>query len=193
VDPDLRAKITQRIVQLAESTLDFGGGNAFGIHTHALQLPMMGYTGFYSVPETTAGPVLIRAHALTGDIRFLRGALHAAHFSAGANPLNMTFTTGVGKNYPRNPLHIDSRVTGQPAPDGITIYGPMDAGEDFAFNEWVHKWHLQDMHPPSRTWPAAEWHVDYFRWPAMSEYTVHQTFRPTAYYLGYFTARKTSF
>jgi endoglucanase len=188
-DTALRKEIVLRITRLADSALEFGEGNAFGITTHARFLPVMGYTGFYSVPETITGPVLPRAHLLTGEEKYLRGALRAAHFSAGANPLNMTFTTGVGHDWPRNPLHIDSRVTGQPAPDGITIYGPMDAAEDFAFNDWVHKWHLQDMHPPSRTWPAAQWHVDYFRWPAMSEYTIHQTFRPTAYYWGYLASR----
>lgn len=188
-DPAMRAQIVERITKLADSALEFGEGNAFGITTHAHQLPLMGYTGFYSVPETVTGPVLPRAHLLTSEEKYLQGALRAAHFSAGANPLNKTFTTGVGHDWPRNPLHIDSRVTGQPAPDGITIYGPMDAGADYQFNEWVHRWHLQEMHPPSRTWPAAEWHVDYFRWPAMSEYTVHQTIRPTAYYWGYLASR----
>lgn len=181
-----------KVVDNAERSLSFGQRNAFGIHTQIEQLPMMGYTGFYSVPETITGPLLPRAYLLTGDQRFLRGALHAAHFSAGANPLNKTFTTGVGHDFPRNPLHIDSRMSGKAAPDGITIYGPMDPAADYGFNEWVHKWHLGDMHPPSRTWPAAEWHVDIFLWPAMSEYTVHQTFRPTAYAWGFLASRNTT-
>jgi endoglucanase len=188
-DPALRLAAIDRIVRLAEHALAFGEGNAFGLHTHAAGLAMMGYNGFYSVPEMVTGPVLPRAHVLTGDERFLRGALHAAHFSAGANPLNQTFTTGVGHHWPQHPLHIDSRVSGQIPPAGLTIYGPMDAAADFPFNAWVHEHHLTAMTPPSRTWPAAEWHVDMFRWPAMSEYTIHQTFRPTAYYWGYLASR----
>lgn len=187
--PDVRATARGRLLAAAERALEFGSNNAFGLHNQAPTLPMMGYVGFYSVPEMVTGPVLPRAYRLTGDNRFLRGALKAAHFSAGANPLSRTFTTGVGFDYPRNPLHIDSRVTGQKAPDGITIYGPMDAGADFTFNDWAHRWHLNDMVPNSRTWPATSWHVDLFRWPAMSEYTIHQTFRPVAYYWGFLAAR----
>lgn len=188
-NPALRAAAVARIVHQAAIALRFGEGNAFGLHTQTPGLAMMGYNGFYSVPETVAGPVLPRAHVLTGDTRYLRGALHAAHFSAGANPLNRTFTTGIGHRWPQHPLHLDSRLSGQPPPAGITIYGPMDPAADFPFNAWVHEHHLAAMTPFSRTWPAAEWHVDLFRWPAMSEYTIHQTFRPTAYYWGYLASR----
>lgn len=186
---ELREAANARIVEAAQRALAFGVTNAYGLHTQTPTAPVMGYVGFYSVPEMIHGPVLPRAFILTGDPRYLRAALQAAHFSAGANPLNKTFTTGVGHDWPRNPLHIDSRVTGQSAPAGITIYGPMDASAPFRFSEWVHRWHLQDQLPPSRTWPAAQWHVDLFRWPAMSEYTIHQTFRPVAYYWGFLAAR----
>ncbi len=189
-DPAARATARERILAAAERAIQFGENNAFGLHTQTPGVPIMGYSGFYSVPEMITGPVLPRAYVLTGEKRFLRAAVKAAHFSAGANPLNTTFTTGVGHHYPSNPLHIDSRVSGQPPPNGITIYGPSDASADFRFTEWVHQWHLGDMVPGSRTWPAAEWHVDLFRWPAMSEYTIHQTFRPTAYYWGFLAARE---
>ena len=188
-DSELIELARKKVLTNAEKSLEFGRKNAFGIHTNAEQLPMMGYTGFYSVPETTTGPVLPRAYLLSGDPRFLRGAIHAAHFSAGANPLNMTFTTGVGHDFPRNPLHVDSRKSGWPAPDGLTVYGPMDSAANYGFNEWVHRWHLGDMHPSSRTWPASEWYVDIYLWPAMTEYTVHQTFRPTAYAWGFLASR----
>lgn len=186
--PETRSIARQRLLDAAERAIEFGRSNAFGLHTQSPGLPVMSYVGFYSVPEMVTGPVLPRAYMLTGERRFLSAALKAAHFSAGANPMSRTFTTGVGYDYPRNPLHIDSRVTGQPAPDGITIYGPMDAGANFSFTDWTHRYHLTGMVPDSRTWPAAAWHVDLFRWPAMSEYTIHQTFRPVAYYWGFLAA-----
>lgn len=189
-DAAIRTEARARIATAADRAIAFGANNAFGLHTQSPGLPVMGYVGFYSVPEMVTGPVLPRAYVLTGDQRYLRAAVKAAHFPAGANPLNRTFTTGVGHDYPHNPLHIDSRVTGQPAPKGITIYGPSDPAGDFGFNNWVHQWHLGDMVPGSRTWPAAEGHIDLFRWPAMSEYTIHQTFRPTAYYWGFLAARE---
>lgn len=189
-DPALIEAARGKVLSNAEKSLKFGQDNAFGIHTQVEQLPMMGYTGFYSVPETITGPLLPRAYLLTGDKRFLAGALHAAHFSAGANPLNQTFTTGVGHDFPRHPLHIDSRMSGKEPPDGITVYGPSDPAAGHKLNEWVHRWHLGEMHPPSRAWPAAESYVDIFLWPAQSEYTVHQTFRPTAYAWGFLASRK---
>lgn len=189
-DPALIEAARGKVLSNAGKSLKFGQYNAFGIHTQVEQLPMMGYTGFYSVPETITGPLLPRAYLLTGDKRFLAGALHAAHYSAGANPLNQTFTTGVGHDFPRHPLHIDSRMSGKEPPDGITVYGPSDPAANYGFNEWVHRWHLGGMVPPSRTWPAAESCVDIFLWPAQSEYTVHQTFRPTAYAWGFLASRK---
>jgi len=188
-EPAIREQAMAEVIRAADVALEFGTGNAFSLHTRAPGVPMMGYLGYYSVPEMITGPVLPRAYFLTGDEKYLRAAVAAANFSAGANPVNITFTTGVGHDWPRAPLHIDSRVTGQAPPHGITVYGPMDAGADFGFNGWVHQWHLGDMVPPSREWPASEWYVDLYLWPAMNEYTVHQSFRPTAYYWGFLGAR----
>jgi endoglucanase len=191
VDLALRDKARAAIVQLADTALEFQAGNAFGIATVVPGFPMMGYLGYYSTPGMVLGNPLPEAYILTGDEKYLRGAVAAANYSAGANPLNMTFTVGVGQQYPLKPLHIDSRITGQPAPKGITIYGPMDPDGGFGFNNWVHQWYLQEMTPNSRTWPAAEWHADLPNWPAMSEYTIHQTMGHTAYYWGFLAARET--
>ncbi len=170
--------------------MDFAAGNAFGITTVAPGIPMMGYLAYYSVPETAVGSVLPRAYALTGDEQYLHAALVAANYAWGANPLNMTFTTGMGYQYPQAPLHIDSRMTNQDPPVGTTVYGPYDANGGFAFDGWVHQWHLGDMEPASRTWPSAEWYVDIYLFPSMNEYTVHQTFRPVNFYLGFLAARE---
>ncbi|HOK04330.1 MAG TPA: glycoside hydrolase family 9 protein [Victivallales bacterium] len=188
-DPKFRNICVELIKRFADVAIDFGKNNAFNIHTRVPGLPMMGWVAYYSVPEMIVGPVLPRAYILTNDRKYLDAAIAAAHFSSGANPLNITFTVGVGSDYPRNPLHIDSRVSAQKAPEGITVYGPMDAQAEWGFNSWVHTWHLGDMFPNSHSWPAAEWYVDIFLWPAMCEYTVHQTFRPTAYYWGFLAAR----
>lgn len=188
-DIALQKQAREAIIELADTALEFQSGNAFGITTVVPGFPMMGYLGYYSTPGMILGNPVPEAYILTGDGKYLRGAVAAANFSAGANPLNMTFTVGVGRQYPRQPLHIDSRITGQPAPKGITIYGPMDPDGGFAFNNWVHRWYLREMTPKSRTWPAAEWHVDLPNWPAMSEYTVHQTMAHTAYYWGFLAAR----
>jgi endoglucanase len=189
-DPALKQRCRDQIIRLADTAIEFQRGNAFGLATHAPSLPMMGYTAYYSAPEMVVGPVLPRAHVLTGDTKYLSAMVLAAHYSAGANPLNMTMTTGVGHAWPTGVLHIDSRVTGQPAPAGITVYGPMDPSEDWAFANWAHAHYLNlSMVPNSRTWPSAEFYAGLYLWPAMNEYTVHQTMRPTSYYWGYLAAR----
>lgn len=188
-DASLREAAKAAILRLAEIALEFQAGNIYHLATDAPTLPLMGYVGYFSVPGMI-GPILPRAHYLTGDTRFLAGAVGAANFSAGANPNNMVYTTGVGHRWPRNPLHIDSRYTAQPAPAGITVYGQSDPQEAYGFNEWVHTWQLADsVVPPSRGWPTAESYFDIFLWPAQSEYTIHQTLGPTAYHWGYLAAR----
>ena len=101
-------------------------------------LPVIGYVGYYSVPETALGAILPRAHFLTGKDEYLRAALAAAQFSSGANPMNMTFTTGVGHDYPHQPLHVDSQHAGIDLPEGITVYGMSDLAVQSDSVDWAH-------------------------------------------------------
>jgi len=170
-----------------EQAIRMGERNAFNITCRVPQLPMMGYVGYYTTPETAIGPVLTRLHHLTGERKYLRGAVAATQYGAGANPLNATMTTGLGHDYPRAPLHVDSLRLGCPAPRGITIYGPHDPTRAPG---WVKTWILGPaMAPKADDWPAAEFHVDVSAWPEMSEYTVHQSIGPTGCYWGYLAAR----
>lgn len=171
--------------------MQFAKGNAFSVTCRVPNLPVIGYVGYYSVPETALGAILPRAHYLTGKDEYLRAALAAAQFSAGANPMNMTFTTGLGHEYPRQPLHVDSEHAGIAPPDGITMYGMSDPALQSGSVDWAHTWYLgKSMIPNSRTWPTSEAYADLGNWPAMTEYTVHQTLGPTSFYWGYLAARK---
>lgn len=190
-DAELKSQAIGWFEQAAGDSLAFAQGNPFSVTCRVPLLPVIGYTGYYSVPETTLGAILPRAHYLTGKEEYLAGALAAAHFSAGANPMNMTFTTGVGHNYPRQPLHVDSQHAGIAPPDGITVYGMSDPAVKSGSVDWAHTWYLgKSMIPGSRTWPTSEAYADLGNWPAMTEYTVHQTFGPTSFYWGYLAARR---
>ena len=120
-DPTLKANAVAGTVREAELCLKYSAGNGFGLTTPDEGRPM--FLGFFSVPDAQE---LVRAHALTGDTKYLAGLNAACAFASGANPGNMTYTTGVGKNPPLHPLLLDSRRTGQAAPDGITVYGNVD-------------------------------------------------------------------
>ncbi len=64
------------------------------------------------------------AHALTGGEKYRRAAILNTDFMFGANPLGMSWTTGVGEVYPVNIQHEVSANDGiaDPVP-GITVYG----------------------------------------------------------------------
>ncbi len=178
-DASLHRKARDAIIAAAEASLKFQSGNALGIAMRA-NLPLMGWVGYYTTPETSIGPVLTRAFVLTGEVKYLRGAIAAAQYTLGANPLNITMTTGLGHDFPRAPLHVDSRNAGLPVPAGITLYGIANPA---SAPGWVKQWiigsHLQ---PAVEHWPAAEFYMDVGNWPEMNEYTVHQSIGPVAYY-----------
>jgi endoglucanase len=146
--------------------------------------------GYLSTPEMVVGPVLPCAWLLTGESKYLAGAVRACQFACGANPENRALTTGLGPDPVRFPLHIDSQITGQPAPAGITVYGMSDPAENYGFDAWAHTWFLQKMTPPSRAWPTHESYWDIWVVPSTNEYTIHQTIIPTAFYWGFLAARK---
>ena len=55
---------------------------------------------------------LVAAHALTGQRKFLDGALVANDFNNGANPFGSTLTSGLGRVYPVRFLSLDSYADG---------------------------------------------------------------------------------
>jgi endoglucanase len=127
--------------------------------------------------------------------QYLRGAIAAAQFSAGANPENLAYTTGLVADEaesplpltPQHPLVIDQRVQGKAPPPGITVYGPLDAQK---FGTYWGLRALQPMvFPALSRWPTAESYLDVFLLPAVTEFTLPQTIGPTAYTWGYLAAR----
>jgi len=188
-DAALRATARKWLIKAADDSLAFADGNALGLTVCVPQLPPMGFIGYFATPETSVGPLLPYAWLLTHEPKYLAGMVRACQFAAGANPDNRALTTGLGPDPVRFPLHIDSWVTGQPAPAGITVYGISDPAENYGFDGWAYTWFLQKMVPGSRTWPAAESYWDIWVVPSTNEFTIHQTIIPTAFYWGFLAAR----
>lgn len=146
------------------------------------------HLGFYSSGRGLVEP--IRAHFLTGELKYLEAVIQGNLFSSGANPMNLVMTTGVGSHPIRHPLHIDSAVTGQPAPAGITPFGNWDSGDPVNQNAgWT--WPYQWVHPYAGTtptpwsWPSAENYFDYGGHPLTNEHTITATMGPKSYAWGY--------
>ncbi|MCK6487128.1 MAG: glycoside hydrolase family 9 protein [Planctomycetes bacterium] len=185
-DARIKANARAAILRLAEASLAYAAGNAFNLTSREKGRPM--FAGFFSV---SGGMELARAHFLTGERRYLLGAVQSCQFQAGCNPNNLVYTTGLGSNPVRNPLHLDSRSSGQPAPPGLTVFGNSDY--------WSHRggfWdiNLQFVNKPDQLWPDAyDWplHEAYFDvWLLVSanEFVI-DTWQQNVFVWGYLAAR----
>jgi endoglucanase len=175
------------ILKEADLLVELSGKSAYGITTAVPGKALGGWAATYSVP---ASRILVRAHYLTGESDYLKTAIRSSLFSAGANPMNLVLTTGIGENPVIHPLHIDSRFTGQPAPVGITVCGPCEIPV-FGTTDNVHGVRInRELTPAALQWPSAESYFDVYRWASMNEYTVDQTMGPSAYIWGYLASRK---
>ncbi|MEI7613001.1 MAG: glycoside hydrolase family 9 protein [Betaproteobacteria bacterium] len=144
------------------------------------------WVGWGTLGASQAG-VLLRANYLTGDKRYLDAAIEASQFALGANPLNMSFTTGLGSNTARRLWVIDARVTGQEAPEGITAYGPIDPvhlKDNWNFNKSFAPY----VYPKASNWPANENYFDVYAIYPMNEFTISETIAPNIYVWGYLSA-----
>jgi endoglucanase len=186
-DPELRRAAIDFTVRDAERAVAFARGNAWGITTPYYERAP--YMGFYTMPGSMQ---VVRGHVLTGRADFLEAIVRSCVFGAGGNPMNLCMTTGVGHDWPRNPLHVDSRHSGQPAPAGITLYGAADIPSlrDSHYWTWPLKQSLADDCTPSGwDWPPPEGYFDIYSWAAVCEYTIMQTLGPNSYVWGYLAAR----
>ncbi|MBN2763317.1 MAG: glycoside hydrolase family 9 protein, partial [Bacteroidales bacterium] len=170
-----------RLVKLSES-------NAFGITNVSTGRPIGGYSGAYSTP---APATLVRAHYLSGDVKYLKTILRSGLYTAGANPMNMCLTTGLGVNCVKNALHEDSKHTGQPAPLGITVFGPCEikfggAGPGSDLEQRLNA----ACTPPVSAWPTAESFFDVFWFVQQNEYVINNPLGPSAFIWGYLASRK---
>ncbi|MGL5810824.1 MAG: glycoside hydrolase family 9 protein [Nocardioides sp.] len=144
--------------------------------------------GSHGAPQAVT---LVRAHLLTDEERYLKATLDASLYGAGANPMNLTMTTGVGANPVKNPHYADlSALGGVAPPSGITVYGPLDLAESRAAGDDVHEIFDGIAEPAWHVWPttAAFFDSAWDYW--MSEFTIMQTIGPNAYVWNYLAHRR---
>lgn len=175
------------LLKKADRLIAIASRNAYSLTTSIPGRALGGWESTFSIP---ASPTLVRAHFVTGDTAYLKTLLRSTLFSAGANPMNLVLTTGLGSNPVKHPLHEDSRHTGQPAPIGITVCGP---GEVPVYgkpgNDWGDRLE-RECTPGASKWPTAESYFDVYGWDLQNEYVVDRNIGPSAYVWGYLAARK---
>lgn len=182
VDLKVQSQTYNALIREANATLAQSEKTAFGWTKDDPYQPI-GWGSSFGSPKAIA---LVRAHALSGDARYRNGAIAASQFSLGANPDNLTYTTGLGLNNPQHPLILDARVQGKAPPPGIPLYGPLDT------ERYRDYWTFDRLRPVTfpdvSQWPTTEAYFDVFLFPAVTEFTVMQTMGPATYTWGYLAA-----
>lgn len=182
VDSRVQGYARESFLRYANSLIDLTDSTAFGWSKEHPYAPL-GFDHGLGAPKSVN---LFQAHILTRDPKYLKAGLKAAQFSAGANPDNLVFTTGLGARSPQNPMIADYRITQQTPPPGITVYGPADFTfyrDDWSFNLFADK-----AFPHAQDWPTVESYFDVYQHPIAAEFTVDYMVS-AAYTWGYLAAR----
>lgn len=185
-DPRIRENARVGVISLAERSLKYAAGNAFNITQREPGRPM--FAGFFSTP---GGSELVRAHYLTKNPEYLKGAVQSCLFPAGCNPGNIVYTTGLGSNPVRVPLELDARSSGQAVPPGLTVFGNTDY-----FNHRNSFWDInlrfvnkpEIIWPDAYSWPLTEAYFDAWVLVSANEYVI-DTWAPNVLVWGYLAAR----
>jgi endoglucanase len=185
-DAALKQKAVAGLREMADRALRYAEGNAFNLTTPDKGKPQ--FIGFYATPDASD---LTRAHFLTGDPRYLAGAVQATQFQSGCNPNNFVYITGLGANPVKNVFKLDARRTGQPVPEGLVPYGNIDFAR---WNDngvtWPITWIIGKATVPSAyEWPTAQAYWDLGGWPMLEEFTV-DLWAPNLLVWGYLSARR---
>lgn len=196
-DADLKRLARERILAYADHAIAFSQRNSFDVITaRRTDLPLIGPCTYFSTPGG-GGMALIYAYELTRNIKYLSAAVQGSHFCLGANPMNLSYCTGVGAQHQRFCFIVDAIVTGQ-QPDFIIGHIPYGQGNEAnplsqKANEWVNTWFLNfgptKMRPIWYTWPVYEQYIDFAIYPLMNESCFNQTVVRAACYWFYLANR----
>ncbi len=187
VDTKIQQKIVVDLMAEADQLVDVSAKSAYGITTGSPGRSLGGFSSTFSIP---ASPVLVRAHALSGDQKYLKTILRSALYSAGANPMNLCLTTGLGENHVQNALHEDSKHTGQPAPIGISVFGPSELSSNAKPGSEIAERLKWGTAPEIQEWPTYESYFDVFWFVSQNEYVIDRPLGQAAYIWGYLASRK---
>ena len=178
-DGKLREHIRRAFIREADTWLAFARRRSYRFSKHPWA--PIGYGGGAGVNGAIP---LIRAFHLTDKKVYREWALLTADHHLGCNPLGLVWTTGLGQNPVRAPLHIHSMTDdiAEPVP-GISVYGPRGAEQ----GRGIHHTAVQPaFYPDYNTWPSLYLYADVWYDPAINEFTVQESIAPTAFVLGFF-------
>ncbi|MBN8524666.1 MAG: glycoside hydrolase family 9 protein, partial [Planctomycetes bacterium] len=186
-DPELKRNAIAGILALAKASDEYAAGNAFNLTNREKYRPL--FCGFFS---TAGGTEQARAHYLTGTADHLAGVVRSTQFQTGCNPNNLVYTSGLGANPVRRPLHVDARQTGQAVPEGLTVFGNIDYWQwKGGFWDWPLKFINQPatLWPDAYAWPLTEAYFDINTFVSQNEFVI-DTWAPNVFVWGYLAAQE---
>lgn len=188
VDEGVAARGVEYLADEARDLTEVYDGAAFG-QTYNPFAPY-GFGKSFSQPSDAAD-LYVRPHALTGEARCLTPAEESVQFALGANPLNLSFVTGLegpdgAARGPEERLVVDADMLGVGPPPGIVAHGTHDAGTYPGFWTGVIE---PTIFPDAREWPVLESFDAYFFAIPATEFTVQQGMAELTYVTGYVAAQ----
>jgi endoglucanase len=170
----------------ADLQIEYAERQAFQWTANDHGMPLI--LGTLAAPQ---GRTIVRAYHASKDPKYLKWALRTTQWSVGANPLNMTFATKLGYDWPRFVLKLDQMNEGKPeAPAGYVPYGTSDLV--FIHQDWITRWFINEerTNPGWKDWAVSESYFDLTSVPMVNENTIEQTQTPTMYVWSYLAARQ---
>lgn len=173
------SNIEQSFNQTAQATIAGANERAYFWTQENDEAPDIWGLGLGGNPNTVG---LLRAYELTENPEFLNAATRAASSAVGANPLGVSYITGVGSNPAQYPLIVDSVNGAQPVWPGTPVFGNHTIGED---SDWLFQFRLSPLgvSDDPQTLPY-EYQWQDVHLPQFTEFTVHQSHGPTLYTFG---------
>ncbi len=144
--------------------------------------------------EMDGSQILYTAYLLSENKKYLQTIVKAGDFGMGANPLNSSFTTGMGARFLYQ-WDEEAIITNENFATGIGVYGPIPfklkdglPDRSFFWNKPFVNYVNSIVHPPLQDWPVYETYFELFKYPAMNEFTVMENMADQAYRWGLLVA-----
>lgn len=173
-DPKIRREIKRGLIEKANKVIDLTNSNPYRNGARLNVPEWIGWGAFTQSSEYSF--LLLQAWKVTSDKKYLDMALLNVDTQLGANPLSMSFITGLGSRSPKDPLHLPSMYDAvvKPVP-GLPIFGP---AAHLPNNQpyYVACQHDSNSYPQSREtldpYPILRRYIDANQLVPMSEFTI---------------------
>jgi endoglucanase len=118
-------------------------------------------------------------------LEYLKTLHNTADYFLGNNPLNTTWITGLGENYPTGIFHMDSFYSSSGGVRrGIVPYGPWRREYYGPYGSWRNDWPALTTYPDYELFPGHERWFDQRTAPLGCEFTIDQTNLSAAFLYG---------